>query len=164
MILIRKEAVALASFFKFFNYSSNERKIKIENAIAEQSLDNLSIEKKNYYGRKFIENEFSFFSNHYLQTFLSKELEIGVEVKGNTPRLIPCFCCGYKTLTKRGEYFVCKVCYWEDDGNNDLYQYNNVNKMSLFEARENFFKIGVISEKFQNSVDQDRLIQYEKSK
>ena len=117
----------------------------------------------NYYGRKYIEQEFYTFSNEYLQIFLSKQLKITVEVKGKEPKLIPCFCCGCNTLNKRGEYFICKVCYWEDDGINELYEYSNPNKMTLFEAKKNFIKLGVISEKFQNNVDHDRMIQYEKS-
>jgi hypothetical protein len=162
MILLRSEAVTLASFLKYFSFSLDERKTKIEDAIAELSLDDVSLEMSNYYARKYIENEFNFFSNGYIQKFLSRKLEIAVEVKGEKPELITCFCCGYNTLNKRGEYFICNVCYWEDDGNNDLNKYSNVNKMTLFEAKENFIKIGVISERFQNSADQDRMIQYEK--
>jgi hypothetical protein len=163
MELLRREAITLASFLKYFNFSLDERKIKIEDAIAELSLDDLSIEMENYYGRKYIENEFYFFSNEYIQTFLSTQLKIAIKVKGKKPKLFPCFCCGYNTLNKRGEYFICKVCYWEDDGNNNLYEYNDANKMTLFDAKKNFVKTGVISEKFQNSVDHDRMIQYEKS-
>jgi len=153
----------LASFLKYFNLSENERKVKIEDATAELSIENLSIEMGNSCGRKYIENEIHFFSNEYIQTFLSQELNVIVEVKGENPKLLPCFCCGYNTLNKRGEYFICNVCYWEDDGNNELYKYSNVNKMTLFEAKENFIKSSVISDKFQNRVDPDRMIQYEKS-
>lgn len=35
-----------------------------------------------------------------------------------------CLCCGYKTLSSRGEFDICPVCYWEDDAyliiNSDL--------------------------------------------
>lgn len=28
----------------------------------------------------------------------------------------PCPCCGYKTLPSRGDYALCPVCWWEDEG------------------------------------------------
>lgn len=30
-----------------------------------------------------------------------------------------CPCCRYKTLYGRGGYEICKVCFWEDDGQDD---------------------------------------------
>jgi len=30
-----------------------------------------------------------------------------------------CPCCGYKTLKERGEFEICPVCFWEDDGQDD---------------------------------------------
>ncbi|RYE58080.1 MAG: hypothetical protein EOP48_04385 [Sphingobacteriales bacterium] len=33
--------------------------------------------------------------------------------------LYTCPGCGYPTLTKRGEYEICCVCSWEDDGQDD---------------------------------------------
>ncbi len=26
-----------------------------------------------------------------------------------------CLCCGYKTLSARGDYDICPVCFWEDE-------------------------------------------------
>jgi hypothetical protein len=30
-----------------------------------------------------------------------------------------CPCCGFKTLTQRGGFEICQVCFWEDDGQDD---------------------------------------------
>ena len=30
-----------------------------------------------------------------------------------------CPCCSYKTLHERAGHEICKVCFWEDDGQND---------------------------------------------
>ena len=69
MVLLRREAVILASFLKYFTSSWNERKGKIEDATAELSLDDLSIEMGNYYGRKYIEKEFFFQMNTYKHSY-----------------------------------------------------------------------------------------------
>ncbi|GAA4561508.1 CPCC family cysteine-rich protein [Planotetraspora kaengkrachanensis] len=31
----------------------------------------------------------------------------------------PCPCCGFLTLSERGGYEICPVCFWEDDGQDD---------------------------------------------
>ncbi|MBA2679056.1 MAG: hypothetical protein H0U76_11755 [Ktedonobacteraceae bacterium] len=59
-----------------------------------------------------------------------------------------CPCCGYITLSERGAYEVCPVCYWVDDGQDDLdADVNRVigpNHMSLELGRENYRKFGAI--------------------
>lgn len=58
-----------------------------------------------------------------------------------------CPCCGYATLSGRGEYEICNVCWWEDDGQ-DNHNANVVNggpngKLSLTRARINFIFHGI---------------------
>jgi Cysteine-rich CPCC len=165
MILRRKEAIILSSFYRFLNLTLEEREFQIEDTLAEISLEisDVAPEVSNYYVRKSIEYKFSRFTNRYLQTFLSKQLGRTVEVKGKSRKLLPCLCCGYKTLDGIG-WEVCNVCYWEDDGVSELDKISSANHMSLFEAKENFKKFGVMSEDFQKSVDPDRMIQYDKTK
>lgn len=58
-----------------------------------------------------------------------------------------CPCCGYATLDARGEYDICTICWWEDDGqdNDDA----NVVRggpnsiVSLTRARINFLTAGI---------------------
>ncbi len=55
-----------------------------------------------------------------------------------------CPCCGYPTLTSSGDFEICFLCYWEDDGQNDFeadFVAGGPNKdYSLMEARKNFNK------------------------
>lgn len=53
-----------------------------------------------------------------------------------------CPCCGYRTLSERGGFEMCQVCYWEDDGQDD-HDAEEVRGgpngvLSLTVARENF--------------------------
>jgi hypothetical protein len=64
------------------------------------------------------------------------------EPKDPTPRE-QCPCCDYISLPERGNYLICSVCFWEDDGQNvdDLDGFGP-NGCSLRDARENFKKFG----------------------
>jgi hypothetical protein len=58
-----------------------------------------------------------------------------------------CPCCGHATLGGRGEYDICNVCWWEDDGQ-DTHNANVVRggpngKLSLTRARFNFIMDGI---------------------
>ncbi len=56
-----------------------------------------------------------------------------------------CPCCGYPTLGpgERGEYIICRICRWEDDGQDDPDSYEIEGgpnyEYSLAEARWNFY-------------------------
>lgn len=68
----------------------------------------------------------------------------------------PCPCCGYYTLPEEppGTYFVCPVCYWEDDevqfGEPDYS--GGANSISLNDARQNFRAYGAIEESIRDAV------------
>jgi hypothetical protein len=47
--------------------------------------------------------------------FLCEKLNID-KIIGEPIKLESCPCCGYKTIEERGNYDICKVCWWEDDG------------------------------------------------
>lgn len=34
-------------------------------------------------------------------------------------RFLSCPCCNFPTLSERGVYEICTVCWWEDDGQNE---------------------------------------------
>lgn len=70
-----------------------------------------------------------------------------------------CPCCGYDTLDARGEYDICKICWWEDDGqdNDDanIARGGPNSNLSLTRARLNFLEQGI----FQPSREDLREIQ-----
>jgi hypothetical protein len=57
-----------------------------------------------------------------------------------------CPCCGFKTLYGRGQDEICPVCFWHDDGQDEIEVdevWGGPNKnLSLREARTNFSEIG----------------------
>ena len=57
-----------------------------------------------------------------------------------------CPCCGHKTLNERGDYEICEVCFWEDDGQDDVdantTRHLGPNHISLARGRENYLKFG----------------------
>jgi hypothetical protein len=58
---------------------------------------------------------------------------------------VPCPCCGLRTLD-RGDYEICYVCWWEDDGrdNADATDESGANGgISLAEARFNYLTTGI---------------------
>lgn len=65
-----------------------------------------------------------------------------------------CSCCGFFTLPKDPMYFICPVCFWQNDSYQEEYINNNggPNLVSLCEARENFQKFRASEERFKNLV------------
>lgn len=62
-----------------------------------------------------------------------------------------CPCCGFKTLTERGAFEICPVCFWEDDGQ-DEHDATEVRggpngDMSLAQGRLNYRSFGASSRK-----------------
>jgi hypothetical protein len=67
-----------------------------------------------------------------------------------------CPCCRYKTLYERAGYEICKVCFWEDDGQDD-HDADDVRGgpngvLSLERARINFQTLGACDGKFVSNV------------
>jgi len=47
--------------------------------------------------------------------FLCEKLNID-KIIGEPIKLESCPCCGHRTIGERGNYEICKMCWWEDDG------------------------------------------------
>ncbi|BBB68362.1 hypothetical protein UNDYM_4109 [Undibacterium sp. YM2] len=78
-----------------------------------------------------------------------------VVIEGRVEKLMACPCCGYRSLDVNGEYEICRVCFWEDDGTCELDQLSSPNRMTLREAQQNFQDIGAVSEEVQRYVLSD---------
>lgn len=83
--------------------------------------------------------------NSYLQKRL-RDTHGDVEVTGSPTHLMACPCCGYTTIESRGQYDICEVCFWEDDGSDDPHRYSSPNRMTLLDAKQNFQSMGAMSE------------------
>lgn len=56
-----------------------------------------------------------------------------------------CPCCGYATIEGSGEYEICDICFWEDDGQDNADADENrrgPNHVSLTTGRTNFLTYG----------------------
>jgi hypothetical protein len=62
------------------------------------------------------------------------------------PGRVPCPCCGRVTLSERGGYEICPVCFWEDDGSDDEAS-RGPNCVTLGEARRNYLTLGAAEAK-----------------
>ena len=64
----------------------------------------------------------------------------------NSGRYI-CPCCGYLTLSSKGQFEICKVCFWEDDAVQDTDEdyVGGANNQSLRQARDNYGKFGAVT-------------------
>ena len=68
---------------------------------------------------------------------------IDKEIKVNEEKLFCCPCCHNKTLSERGQYYICPICDWEDDGI-DGDHLSHCNGMTLSEAQRAFCENGSI--------------------
>lgn len=68
--------------------------------------------------------------------------ETGVTAAPSAGVRYPCPCCGYPMLWERGSYEICRLCDWEDDGQDDPHAeevWGGPNgSYSLAQARLNF--------------------------
>ena len=69
---------------------------------------------------------------------------------------IDCPCCGFLTLTGRARHEVCRVCFWEDDGQSDANADDVTGgpngRLSLTQARANFAAFGACDKRLVDVV------------
>lgn len=82
------------------------------------------------------------YSNEYLQQYLIVLYEENFFVVGNEDILEMCPCCRYLTLTNRGDYDICPLYYWEDDGKSydELDSYSSVSHTTFWNIQKKFEK------------------------
>lgn len=72
------------------------------------------------------------------------------------PLPLRCPCCGCKTLPNRGDWEICPVCFWEDDGqddhNADAVHGGPNRSLSLSLARQNYQQFGACEPRFVKNV------------
>jgi hypothetical protein len=69
-----------------------------------------------------------------------------------------CPACDYFSLTTRGQYDICPVCFWEDSGQDlsELDAHSGPNHLTLREARANFLRFGACDLGAKQSVLDER--------
>ncbi len=92
-------------------------------------------------------------TNEYICAELEKVGYSTVTVTGGPEPLLPCPCCGYRTIEVRGDYEICPVCNWEDDGNRDPHRHSSANGLTLGQARRNFEAFGACCPESAAAVD-----------
>ena len=72
-----------------------------------------------------------------------------------------CPCCGCKTLGARGDFEICPVCFWEDDGQDDhdadVVRGGPNGGLSLTQARANYRQFGACDTRSRANVRPPRL-------
>jgi hypothetical protein len=65
-----------------------------------------------------------------------------------------CPCCGHKVFEQSGNYEICPICFWEDDGVQlaDPWFAGGANVPGLVEAQKNYKKYGAMEKRFQGNV------------
>ncbi|WP_251862286.1 CPCC family cysteine-rich protein [Clostridium sp. Marseille-Q2269] len=106
--------------------------------------------------------EFIGVKNEYLSKKISVILRKEITVEGQPESLSACPCCQYKTLKERGQYKICPVCFWEDDGNDEPSRYSSANRMTLEQGRTNFINYGIVIELGSSYIKTDSKERYYK--
>ena len=69
---------------------------------------------------------------------------------------VRCLCCGSRTLTTPGVFELCPVCWWQDDGQDDVdadvVRGGPNGTLSLTVARANFLACGASDPRFLTRV------------
>ncbi|MBE6841826.1 MAG: hypothetical protein E7510_03215 [Ruminococcus sp.] len=95
--------------------------------------------------RAVISVELNEYTNSELERLYYKLFGYSVDVKGEekNTRLYNCPCCHNSTLDERGQYYICPICDWEDDGL-DYDHISHCNGMRLSIAQKKFKEYGSI--------------------
>ena len=83
------------------------------------------------------------------------------------PIFLACPCCGYATLETRGQFEICPICFWEDDGQDDVDAHEEKggpNRSSLSSGRKSFLLTGAAHSEDRTEVrepnEEDRRLRY----
>lgn len=97
--------------------------------------------------RVWLEDELQAVSNEYLIKELGRSGIAASEIQGEPSDFFACPCCGRRTLEEIGAYDICKVCWWEDDGQDNQNAHIAMGGpnygISLSQARYNYLTGGL---------------------
>lgn len=137
-----------------FNSLSNELQQEIifnEDGPIKPPID----ERYNLFLVEILKENFIGIKNEYISKIISSILSTNINVIGHEEILFACPCCLYKTIKTFGQYEICPVCFWENDGNIVAERYSSANHMTLLEGRNNFEIYGYSSNCYASSIPED---------
>jgi hypothetical protein len=106
-----------------------------------------------------LEHKYVGVTNSYLTSQITL-LEGGDLIEGDVEEMAICPCCGYRTLKSSGHYYICPVCFWEDDGTTEADRHSGPNHMTLSQAQQNFCRFGAVTERSRQLVLPDGRYRY----
>lgn len=136
------------------------RKLRREMIDEETPISDVMDKKYNVLIIEALKYKYCGVKNSYLSEKLTQLINKKEEVKGTEETLFECPCCGYLTLEERGQYYICPVCYWEDDGSNENEKYSGVNHMTLREGKKNFRKYNAVTKSLAEKNEPDMKQRY----
>ena len=98
--------------------------------------------------------------NEFILKKLEEIIPGQMTIEGEPELLLDCPCCHYLTLSERGDYEICVVCYWEDDGASKDDHYSGPNHQTLKQGRDNFIRFGACDEKAKEHVEPEGIHKY----
>jgi len=158
--LFRKDIIEILSYIELIKYDPADRESILINQYSEndeyENILDFNDVQYNTFILFAIRNSYIGVRNAYLISEIFKILKLKVNIVDEEDlSLTNCPCCNFRTISNRGEYEICSICFWEDDGSEELERYSPVNHLSLNQAKINFENIGVVSEKFIEYRDND---------
>jgi hypothetical protein len=92
----------------------------------------------------------------WFEEYTSRLRDDSVVLPAQPGELLRCPCCRNRTLSERGVFDICPVCYWEDDGQDDhdaaIVRGGPNGSLSLEQARTNYAAYGASEERFKSCV------------
>ena len=154
----RKEAIYFLATYGVFKLTNERREAILIDCYSEnddfEKITDFSDVRYDHDVIRYLADGFVGIHNQYIADSIMNIISIAnIMVEGNVEQLEKCPCCEYHTLEEGGQYFVCPVCFWEDDGSDELERYSPVNRGYLKNARANFISFGAMSESSIESID-----------
>ncbi|HEU4553069.1 MAG TPA: CPCC family cysteine-rich protein [Chitinophaga sp.] len=132
--LTRQEALTLLSLHYLLSLTDNERENILLDMVEDFDESEVAAAAYNEHILAYYKEISIGVKNIFLEREIERVVRAAVKVEGEEENLYKCPCCGFKTLKTKGEYEICRVCKWEDDGNTDPGHYSSVNRKTLEEA------------------------------
>ncbi|WP_312287634.1 CPCC family cysteine-rich protein [Chryseobacterium gleum] len=126
----------------------------------EEFIENEGIEKEEIF--EYLKEKYIGVKVSYIEEKIKTLYQLPITVIGVAEKLNPCPCCNFRTIFEKGNYQICPVCFWEDDGNMNDMKNSSANHMTLKEAKDNFKTKGAISDQFLKFVDKEAVLKYYK--